>query len=144
MPDAGDEKSRRAVDAAADAARAGIDGDRRSIAPRDGARSIERKQRALADAVTRTIGLVFSCDLALGLEIGEQRKMHVAVAGKGRVAPHTPTEMPSSPRARLRLAAACSSYAPQLRRCLQSILSTSMFAPAGCYPGVIRGLRYVV
>ena len=31
---------------------------------------------------------VFRGDLALGREIGEQRKMEVTVTGKGRVAPH--------------------------------------------------------
>jgi hypothetical protein len=37
-----------------------------------------------------------ACHLALGFEIGEQRKMQMAIAGKGRMAPNPSTEIPSN------------------------------------------------
>jgi hypothetical protein len=46
--------------------------------------SVEDEQRAFADALARSIGAVFFGVLALGLEIGERRKMQVPMAGKGR------------------------------------------------------------
>src|SRR4030081_1406563 len=67
---------------------AGIDRDRRAIAPCNRALSVEHEQRTFADAFACTIGAVFPCDLALGLEIGEQGKMQVAVTRKGGVAPY--------------------------------------------------------
>src|ERR1700676_1155427 len=64
-----------------------IDRDRGAIAPRNRAMSVENEQGAFGDALAAAIGAVFPCDLALGFEIGQQRKMQVTVPGKGRVAP---------------------------------------------------------
>src|ERR1700704_4681722 len=66
---------------------AGIDRDRRAIAPRNDPLSIEHKQRAFADPFIGTIGAVFPRHFALGFKIGEQRKVQAAVASKGGMAP---------------------------------------------------------
>jgi hypothetical protein len=44
----------------------------------------------------RAIGAVFPRDVALGLEIGEQREMQLTVTGEGGIAPQHSTEMPNS------------------------------------------------
>jgi hypothetical protein len=53
---------------------AGIDRDRRAIAPCNRALPVGDKQRTFVDALACTIGAVFPCHLALGFEIGAQRK----------------------------------------------------------------------
>ena len=67
---------------------AGIDRDWGAIAPCDRALSVEHKQRAFADAFALAIGVIFSRDFALWLEIGEQRKMQMAITCERRMAPY--------------------------------------------------------
>jgi hypothetical protein len=56
----------------------------------------QRTWCAFTDAIARAIGAVYPRDVALRLEIGEQREMQVTVTGEGGIAPHHSTEMPNS------------------------------------------------
>ena len=64
-----------------DAVGAGIDADRREIAPEDHAFAIDDEQRAFRHAFAFAVGAVAPRHRALGLEIGEQREVQPAVLG---------------------------------------------------------------
>ena len=69
-----------------DAVGARVDADGRKIAPGDDAVTVDHEKRALAEAVGLAIGAILLGHLALRFEVGEQREIYVACAGKCRVA----------------------------------------------------------
>src|SRR5438093_9929596 len=80
-----------------DAVGAGVDGDRRAVAPEDGAVLVDHEQGALGDAVVRPIRPVALGDRALGMEVSQQGNMEVAVLRERGVAPHAVDRDPQQP-----------------------------------------------
>ena len=76
-----------AVQRVEDAVRARVDGERGAEAPGDHALLVDDKQGPLGDALALTIGAVGSRHLALGLEIGEEWEMQVAILRERLVTP---------------------------------------------------------
>ena len=70
-----------------DAVGAWVDADGRKMAPGDDAVTVDHEKRALAEAVGLAIGAILLGYLALRFEVGEQREIDVACAGKRHVAP---------------------------------------------------------
>jgi hypothetical protein len=70
-----------------DSVGAGIDGDRRAIAPEDHAVSVHDEQGTFTNAFALAIGPIRLCGCALGVEVGEQREMKTAVLGEGLMTP---------------------------------------------------------
>src|SRR6266850_7202334 len=66
---------------------AGIDADGRNVAPSDYAIGINNEERALRKTVLGAIDPVGAGDGSLGLEVGQKRKMQLAVRGECQVAP---------------------------------------------------------
>src|SRR5579864_5823509 len=69
--------------------RAGIYGDGRAVAPGDNSVFIDDEESAFANAFGVAIRAVGFGGSALGLKIGEKRKLQVAVVGESFVGPHT-------------------------------------------------------
>ena len=57
------------------------------MAPGDDAVTVDHEKRALAEAVGLAIGAILLGYLAIRFEVGEQREIDVACAGKRHVAP---------------------------------------------------------
>src|SRR5260370_20540635 len=78
---------REVCESCKDAIGARICSNWRNIAPGDRAFGIDRKQRALTDAVLLPVDTVLARHCTFRLEVSEQREVQVAVLGKRGVAP---------------------------------------------------------
>ena len=72
---------------AEDAVGAGVHPDRGDVAPPDHTVRVDNEERPLARPGDVAVDAVGACDVALRLEIGEQREVQVAILGEGQVAP---------------------------------------------------------
>ena len=78
---------RQRLERVEDAVGAGIHADRREVAPADDAVAVDHEQRALGEAVLLAIHAVAPRHVALGLEVGEQRKLELAASRERAMAP---------------------------------------------------------
>jgi hypothetical protein len=74
----------------------GIDRHGRHITPADDSVAVDHEQRALANAAGAVIGAIFPRDVAFGFEVGQQRKVKLAVLREGEMAPHAVDRNPEN------------------------------------------------
>src|SRR3989441_1447252 len=87
------------VEGTQDAVGAGVDPDGRDVAPADDPVTVDDEQRSLAEPVAVAIHAVAARHRPLGLEVGEQGEVQVALAGERSVAPgaiHRDAEQPGA------------------------------------------------
>jgi hypothetical protein len=91
--------TRELLEGVGDAVGPGVDPDRRDVAPAHDAVAVDHEQGALAGAVLLAVDAVGLRDLALGLEVGEQREVEVAVLREREVRPDAVDRDPQQLRA---------------------------------------------